>query len=46
MKKNPLERAVKAIMGAGKLPQHKRPEPTKAQMEEKFVMRIDKMESQ
>ena len=37
-----LDRAAKALLNAGKLPEHKRPNPTKEDLEKKFVMRLDR----
>lgn len=43
MKMHDVDRAAKALLNAGKLPEHKRPKkPTKADMERKFVMRADR----
>ena len=42
MKQKKLDKAVAALLNAGKLPKHERPNPTKADLEKKFVMRIGK----
>ena len=36
-----IDKAVKALLNAGKLPRHEKPEPTKEDLERKFVMRVD-----
>ena len=35
-----IEKASKALLTAGKLPEHKRPNPTKDDLKRKFVMRL------
>ena len=42
MKQKNLDRAAKALLNAGKLPKHKRPNPTKEDLKRKFVMRVDR----
>lgn len=43
MKQKDLDRAVKALLNAGKPPKHSDiPPPTKKDLERKFVMRVDR----
>ena len=42
MEQKTLDKAVKALLNAGKLPKHERANPTKADLEKKFVMRVDR----
>ena len=42
MKQKDIDKATKVLLNAGKLPKHKRIEPTKNELEKKFVMRVDR----
>ena len=37
-----IDRALKALLNAGKLPKHDRPTPTKKDLDSKFIMRVDR----
>ena len=42
MKQKDIDRATKALINAGKLPEHENINPTKEDLERKFVMRVDR----
>ncbi len=42
MKQKDIDRAAKSLLFTGKLPARKRTEPTQAQKEKKFIMRVDR----
>ena len=37
-----IDKAINALINAGKPPNHESPEPTKEDLERKFVMRVDR----
>ena len=39
---NKIDKAIKTLINAGKLPKHKQTPPTKEDLDRKFVMRVDR----